>query len=184
MSVYARNISAYTLIVKRNLLMSSERSARLQECNCLALRQAARHVTQFYDQYLASTGLRTTQFSLLAKLQGLGPMTINALARELVMDRTTLGRTMLPLERDGLIAIREGSLDRRSKELAVTKAGTERLQRAAKLWAQAQKEFEKRFDPRGAADLRGLLNEVVACDLEKPEAASASRRHSTRPRLA
>ena len=103
--------------------MPSEGSARLQECNCLALRQAARHVTQFYDQYLASTGLRTTQFSLLAKLQGLGPMTINALARELVMDRTTLGRTMLPLERDGLIAIRDGTLDRRSKELTLTKAG-------------------------------------------------------------
>jgi DNA-binding MarR family transcriptional regulator len=82
--------------------MPSQDFARLAQCNCLALRQAARHVTQFYDQYLASTGLRTTQFSILAKLHGLGPMTINALARELVMDRTTLGRTMLPLERDGL----------------------------------------------------------------------------------
>src|SRR5689334_20303603 len=102
------------------------------ECNCLALRQAARHVSQFYDQHLAPTGLRTTQFSILAKLKRLGPMTINALARELVMDRTTLGRTMLPLERDHLIAIKDGTLDRRSKELAVTKTGTERLQRAAK----------------------------------------------------
>ena len=35
-------------------------------CNCPALRQAARHVTQFYDQYLVPTGLRTTQFSILA----------------------------------------------------------------------------------------------------------------------
>ena len=30
-------------------------------------------------------------------------MTINSLAAELVMDRTTLGRNILPLERDGLI---------------------------------------------------------------------------------
>jgi len=164
--------------------MPSESSARLHDCNCLALRQAARHVTQFYDQYLAPTGLRTTQFSILAKLHRLGPMTINTLARELVMDRTTLGRTMLPLERDGLIAISEGSVDRRSKELAVTKAGTECLQRAAKLWVEAQKAFEKRFDPRRAADLRGLLSEVVACDLEKPQAAPISRRPSGRARLA
>jgi DNA-binding MarR family transcriptional regulator len=163
--------------------MPSESSARLQECNCLALRQAARHVTQFYDQHLASTGLRTTQFSILAKLQGLGPMTINALARELVMDRTSLGRTMLPLERDGLIAIREGSVDRRSKELAVTKAGTERLQRAAKRWVEAQKEFEKRFNARRAADLRGLLGEVVSCELEKPAPGSARQRQQTRARL-
>jgi DNA-binding MarR family transcriptional regulator len=100
------------------------------------------------------------------------------------MDRTTLGRTMLPLERDGLIAIRDGTLDRRSRELTLTKAGAERLQRAARLWVEAQKEFEERFDPSRAADLRGLLSEVVACDLEKPEAASPSRRESTRARLA
>jgi hypothetical protein len=33
-----------------------------EDCNCLAVRQAARHVTQFYDQFLAPSGLRTTQF--------------------------------------------------------------------------------------------------------------------------
>src|SRR4030095_5516410 len=103
-------------------------------CNCLALRQAARHVTQFYDLCLAPTGLRTTQFSILAKLVKLGPMTINALSRELVMDRTRLGRTMLPLERDGLISVKDGTSDRRSKELAVTKKGSMLVQRAAKLW--------------------------------------------------
>jgi DNA-binding MarR family transcriptional regulator len=154
--------------------------AALPQCNCLALRQAARHVTQFYDQYLASTGLRSTQFSILAKLHWLGPMTINALARELVMDRTTLGRTMLPLERDGLIAIREGVVDRRSKQLGVTKAGTVRLQRAAKLWVEAQREFEERFGAGRATDLRDLLGEVVSCELDKPASGSTRRRQPTR----
>ena len=74
-------------------------------CNCLALRQAARQVSQFYDQFLAADGLRGTQYSILARLHRRGPMGINALAAELVMDRTTLGRNILPLERDGLIAI-------------------------------------------------------------------------------
>src|SRR5437899_12864299 len=109
--------------------MPSDPAKTLQVCNCLALRQAARHVTQFYDQCLAPSGLRTTQFSILAKLKRLGPMTINALARELVMDRTTLGRTMLPLERDGLISIQDGTGDRRSKEHALTKTGTEQVRR-------------------------------------------------------
>src|SRR5438309_1677719 len=161
--------------------MPSATETPFPECNCLALRQAARHVTQFYDQCLAPAGLRTTQLSILAKLKRLGPLTINALARELVMDRTTLGRTMLPLERDGLIAIKDGILDRRSKELAVTKAGTARLQRAAKLWVEAQREFEERFGARRAADLRGLLGEVVSCELERPAATSALHRERTRP---
>ena len=143
---------------------------RTPDCNCLALRQAARHVTQFYDQHLAAAGLRTTQFSILAKLKGLGPMTINALARELVMDRTTLGRTMLPLERDGLISIRDAARDRRSKDLALTKAGSARLVRAAKLWANAQTAFEAKFGARRAGDLRALVREVTACDLAFDEA--------------
>jgi DNA-binding MarR family transcriptional regulator len=51
-------------------------------------------ITQFYNQHLAAAGLRTTQYSILARLRRLGPMTINALADELVMDRTTLGRNI------------------------------------------------------------------------------------------
>jgi DNA-binding MarR family transcriptional regulator len=172
MSVYARNMSAYTHIVNPGGSVGAPTATSIRECNCLALRQAARHVTQFYDQHLAPAGLRTTQFSILAKLERLGPVTINALAHELVMDRTTLGRTMLPLERDRLIAIRDGTLDRRSKELTLTKAGVERLQRAAKLWVEAQKEFEEKFDATRAADLRGLLSDVVTCDLEQPSASS------------
>jgi DNA-binding MarR family transcriptional regulator len=95
------------------------------------------------------------------------------------MDRTTLGRTMLPLERDGLIAVNDGTLDRRSKELAVTKAGAKRLQRAAKRWLDAQSEFEERFGAKRAADLRGLLGDVAACDLDMPASTLALRRQQT-----
>ena len=80
--------------------MPAETLPKTEECNCLALRAAARHVTQFYDQVLAASGLRTTQFSILAKLKRKGPQTINALAGDLVMDRTTLGRNVLPSETD------------------------------------------------------------------------------------
>lgn len=145
--------------------MRSDTTTLFQECNCLALRQAARHVTQFYDKCLAPTGLRTTQFSILAKLKRLGPLTINALARDLVMDRTTLGRTMLPLERDGLITIEDGPSDRRSKELHLTKAGAERVRAARKLWREAQRHFEKAFGTVRASGLRNELRAVAASEL-------------------
>ena len=32
--------------------MLNDKLPRLEECTCLAVRQAARHVTQFYDQHL------------------------------------------------------------------------------------------------------------------------------------
>ena len=135
------------------------------DCNCLAVRQAARHITQFYDQFLAPSGLRTTQFSILAMLRRLGPMTINRLAAEMVMDRTTLGRNILPLERDGLIAIEQGSRDRRSKELRVTEAGEARFRAGVKGWVQAQRQFDKAFGAKRTADMRALLHAVAATDL-------------------
>src|SRR4051795_7904840 len=134
-------------------------------CNCLALRQAARHVTQVYDQYLVPTGIRTTQFSILAKLKQSGPMTINALAEQMVMDRTTLGRNILPLEREGLISVTKGRADRRSKELQLTAAGARRLHKASKAWAEAQTRFERSFGSKRASDLRAILRAVTASDL-------------------
>src|SRR5271154_4655240 len=130
-------------------------------CNCLALRQATRHVTQFYDQFLAPSGLRTTQYSILARLQRKGPMTINALAAELVMDRTTLGRNILPLQRDGLVAVGPGKSDRRSKELRLTPAGSARCRAALKGWCEAQTRFETAFGAQRAETLRLLLQKVA-----------------------
>src|SRR5579862_6676818 len=106
-------------------LSTKNAAAMTQDCNCLALREAARCVTQHYDQYLVPTGLRATQFSIMARLARKGPLTINELAAELVMDRTTLGRNILPLERDGLIESRPGEHDRRRKELRITQLGEE-----------------------------------------------------------
>src|SRR5258708_24200181 len=125
--------------------MPADTPSKREVCNCLALRQAARHVTQFYDQFLASSGLRTTQFSILAKLRLEGPMAINALAKRLVMDRTTLGRNILPLEREGLIAIVPGRTDRRSKELRLTDAGAGRLRAPRGGWTAAQTPFNATF---------------------------------------
>jgi DNA-binding MarR family transcriptional regulator len=142
-------------------------------CNCRALREAARHVTQFYDQYLAPTGVRTTQFPILVKLGRQAPMTINALADEMVMDRTTLGRSIQPLEREGLIAVRRGQADRRSKELHLTKAGAARMREAEKAWAEAQARFETVFGSDRASDLRTLLRAVTTSDLGLTAAGSS-----------
>ena len=137
-----------------------------EDCNCLAVRQAARHVTQFYDRQLAASGVRTTQFSILLKLRQLGPMTINALAAAMVMDRTTLGRNILPLQREGLVAVERGRRDRRSKEVRLSEAGAARLRAGFKGWLEAQRRFESAFGTGRAAEMRAILHAVVATDLD------------------
>jgi DNA-binding MarR family transcriptional regulator len=134
-------------------------------CNCLALRQAARHITQIYDRFLASSGLRATQYSILARLERNGPMTINALAAGLGMDRTTLGRNIRPLRRDGLMAVVRGSDDRRSKELRLTREGRSRVCAAGKDWAQAQAQFERAFGVARAKTLRTLARAAALSEI-------------------
>src|ERR1700730_5822824 len=107
----------------RNIPPATFAPSSSTRCNCTALREAARYVTQLYDRHLAASGLRSTQFSILTRLKPLGPTTINALAHALVMDRTTVGRNILPLQRRRLIVVKRGEHDARRKELQLTKAG-------------------------------------------------------------
>lgn len=130
------------------------------DCNCLAIRQAARRVSQFYDAHLASLGLKTSQYSILAKLSRLGAMSINEIADSMVMDRTTTGRAVRPLERDGLVKI-EAAEDGRKRVINLTPVGRERLKEALAAWKKAQKEFELSFGPAAAKKLRTALRDVV-----------------------
>ncbi len=133
-------------------------------CNCQALRQAARLVTQLYDAALAPIGLRTSQYAILSTLRRPEPWSIQELANHMVMDRTTLGRTIRPLARDRLLTVLPDPADRRSRDLALTPVGWALLDRAGPLWSTAQSQFEAGFGPRQAAALRGALQSVVATD--------------------
>ena len=163
--VYARKIGRSAGRVAQRLPMATRPLPNSNDCNCLAVRQAARYITQFYDRCLAAAGLRTTQYGVLSRLKRQGPMSINTLAAELVVDRTTLGRNIRPLERDGLIAIESDPSDGRSKILRLTKAGESRFQRAEKHWVEAQKRFERAYGGRQASQLRESLRAVIASDL-------------------
>ncbi|HVH79580.1 MAG TPA: MarR family winged helix-turn-helix transcriptional regulator [Stellaceae bacterium] len=144
--------------------MNENDKSQFNECNCLAIRQAARHVTQFYDQLFAPTGLRATQYAILSRLRHNGPMSINALANLLVMDRTTLGRNILPLQRDGLIEVAPNPADRRRHELRLTEAGLKMHRAGLSHWEAAQQRFNKVFGDERATMLRDLLREVSASD--------------------
>jgi len=144
--------------------MPVDAGSTADEGTCLEVRQAARRITQFFDEFLAPVGLRSTQFSILAKLRRLGPMMISVLAGHMVMDRTTLGRNILPLKREGLISIVKGSSDGRSKELSLTEDGAARLRVAVEGWTLAQARFEAVFGGKRTMDLHTLLHAVTTSD--------------------
>jgi DNA-binding MarR family transcriptional regulator len=135
-------------------------------CNCSALRQAARHVTRLYDSELAPAGLGLNQYSILSRLEKLGARTIQELAVNLVMDRSTLGHLLRPLLKRGLLKLDTAKADRRSRVIRLTAAGKSLLKEARPLWAKAEQRFERRIGAAPARALRAALVRVAAADFD------------------
>ncbi|GAC1344744.1 MAG: MarR family winged helix-turn-helix transcriptional regulator [Acetobacteraceae bacterium] len=142
----------------------------MPSCTCFAVRRAARQITQAYDRSLAPTGLRTTQFSLLNRLTHSGPRSIRKLAQDMGMDRTTLGRNLRPLERDGLVAIGIDPADRRGRALQLTPLGAERLHEARGYWQDAQARFVETFGLERTRALHAALDAVAGLEIGGPPA--------------
>ena len=134
-------------------------------CNCGALRMAARRVTAFYDGSLRPSGLTMAQFGLLNLIQSGGKGSVNALAGQAGLDRTTASRTLRPLVKSGLVRIERSARDGRQRDISLTRAGCKAIADAAPLWHLAQQRFE---DANGAMFSQSLRNSLRNLNLESP----------------
>lgn len=130
-------------------------------CSNAALRRATRSVGQLYDDALAPSGLRTTQYGLLGMIRRLGTPTMGELAEAMVMDLSGLAHTLKPLTRDGYLSVVPDPRDRRARRIALTTSGAAKLAEATPLWRAAQDRFDAAFGPERAALLRDLLHELA-----------------------
>ncbi len=133
-------------------------------CSCSALRQAARHISRLYDEALAPSGLSLNQYSILSKLNRFGPKVIQDLAQLLVMDRSTLGHLIRPLEAKGLVEMVSSQMDGRQRIISLTASGVALLKEAKPLWAKAERRFERVFGSDKAAGLRILLKQMTTTE--------------------
>jgi DNA-binding MarR family transcriptional regulator len=134
--------------------------AAVLRCTCFNLRKAARAVTQLYDEFLRPSGIRTTQFSLLMLIRGLGPIRLTELAEKAVMDRTTLKRNIELLQREGLVRVTPGA-DARVREVSLTGAAVKRLGEALPLWRRAQARITKELGEARSERLLGDLSAAI-----------------------
>lgn len=132
-------------------------------CNCAALRKASRRLSLVYNSALAPVALKSTQFAILSEINKRSetPPTIRELAEALVMDQSTIGQNLRPLQRDGLIALEQDAADRRRRNVTLTKNGRSRYAAAQPLWRDAQVRFEDSFGKREAAELRAALTRIA-----------------------
>lgn len=130
-------------------------------CTNFKLRQLTRRVSQQCEPYFAATGLKTTQYSLLAHIDALGPIQPSLLARRMGLDASTLSRNLQPLLAGGWVEQVPGE-DARSSQVRATPAG--RAKRAAMKadWKRAQLALNERLGEARVQRLHALLDECLA----------------------
>lgn len=131
-------------------------------CACTALRKASRTVTRLYDERLAGDGITTTQFAILRTLLRSGDMPLSRLAETLAMDRTSLYRTLAPIERAGWIAIAAGN--GRSRVAALTDAGRAEIAKAEPAWREAQARILTIMGEEQWAQLLAMLDQLAKAE--------------------
>ena len=113
-------------------------------CTCFNVRRASRAVTQFYDDIMAPSGIKATQFTMLGAVALMGPASVTRLAEHLALDRTTLTRNLKVLASQGFVAISAGE-DRRERVVSLTDDGQAAIERATPVWHEAQNALTARF---------------------------------------
>jgi DNA-binding MarR family transcriptional regulator len=103
-------------------------------CLCLNTQRAARVLARHFDEAFRPLGITSGQFSLLMSLNRPEPPAMGSVAALLAMDRTTLTAALKPLQRHGLVDVKEDAEDRRSRRVCLTRAGRALLSEALAVW--------------------------------------------------
>ena len=125
-------------------------------CPAFNIRAASRIITQLFDEILKPSGLQVTQFTMLIGVYILDTPSINKLAKGLVMDRTTITRSLKHLESDGLIKMVSGD-DKRTHFVKLTPKGKSALEKTLPYWEKARTVVSEEF---GQKHLDGLLKDL------------------------
>ena len=131
-------------------------------CTNLKLRQLNRMVTRHYDPYIASAGIRNTQYQLLMHLAILSPIRPSDLAQCMHLEASTLTRNLQPLVAQGWVEIGPGE-DARSRLVELTAAGRAKRAEGTRAWKRAQLALNERLGPERIAALHVLVDECIKC---------------------
>ena len=133
----------------------------LDACTDTKLRQLLRCIDQHYDRQVAPTGIRTTQYSLLALVIDDGPFRPADLARRMRLSPSTLSRNLGPLVSRGLLRLEPGA-DRRSRRVSATIDGQSQRVRTRGRWDMAHDLLVTRLGEQRVLGLHKLIDEALA----------------------
>jgi DNA-binding MarR family transcriptional regulator len=144
-------------------------------CASLNFRRTARAITQLFDRELLRAGIRSTQFTMLVAIAKIQPTPVGRLSSVLVIDATTLTRSLRLMEKDGLVRISKRST-KRQRFVSLTQKGEQVLARSLPVWRQIQERFVDVIGSDYWINFRNDLERLahVAVDLDNGKSDSHS----------
>jgi DNA-binding MarR family transcriptional regulator len=109
-------------------------------CASLNFRRTSRMLTRMYDTAMQDSGVRSTQFAILVGIAKLQPVAMGTLAKVLILDNSTLTRSLQLLRKEGMIEISKRAA-MRQRFLKLTPSGDKALQRSLPLWRAVHARF-------------------------------------------
>lgn len=133
-------------------------------CNCLNLRRASLMITKIYDNWISPSGLTIGQFAILKHIMLLQPVSVSELSIEIRLDRTTLVRSIKPLEEEGFI-IDDSVKGTRNRQLRLSELGADRYRAAEVYWEKAQDFIEQKLGTEDLNTLMKLLQRIEKIEM-------------------
>jgi len=131
-------------------------------CYCATLRQAARAATSFYEEVLADSGIRATQFTILQVLKTAPDLLTTEVGKLLGIDQTTATRTLALMKKSKLVVDTTGT-DRRERSWRLTPLGETTYRKIQPKWESAQAMVERRLGRAEAIALKKYAF-LAACE--------------------
>jgi DNA-binding MarR family transcriptional regulator len=150
-------------------LAPASASALPRGCSNFKLRQADRLVSRHYDGFMASAGLKTSQYALLSHIAQLAPVRPADLAQRMALEPSTLTRNLQPLVAQAWVAVGPGT-DGRSRHVSLTEAGRAKRTEAQRAWKKAQQAFNAKLGEARVAQLHALLDDCMRLLSADPDA--------------
>lgn len=145
-------------------------------CASFNFRRVSRAVTALFDGALRESGLRSTQFAILTAIAKAQPASITKISSVLVIDATTLTRSLNLLRKLGFVTISpRGAM--RQRFLNLTSDGEKALAVAIPLWRNVQQKFEDQIGKNQWTALRAQLENLskLAVSMEENWEQTSSR---------
>lgn len=132
----------------------------MNQCIFALVRKANRVLFRHYQEALKPTGVSIVQLSVLRTLERNGAMPLSRLAEELAMERTSLYRTIAPMQDSGAVAVVTADKGK-AKVAELTTEGQRLIDKVMPYWAKAQESILKEVDSDKWEALRDVLAKVI-----------------------